>query len=78
MSDSISPLTSRSLTSQLRDEAEVVVDCGEDHVGGVTGAALEIAAAEMALVLHVADHRLDRGAATEFALGPRCRQILFV
>ena len=29
--------------------------CGEDGVGGIAGIALEIAAAEMAVGLHVAD-----------------------
>ena len=45
-----------------------MADGGEDGVGGVAGAALEIAAAEMALGLHVADHGLDGGAASQFAL----------
>ena len=44
------------------DEAEVVADGGEDDVGGVALAALEIASPEMALGLHVADHRFDGGA----------------
>ena len=48
-------------------EAEVVTDGGEDDVGGVAFAALEIASPEMALGLHVADHRFDGGAPSEFA-----------
>ena len=41
---------------------------GEDGVGGVTGGSLEIAAAEMALGLHVSDDGFDGGAAEQFAL----------
>lgn len=40
-------------------QAEVVTRCGEDCVGGVAVSALEIAAPEMSLVLHVADDGLD-------------------
>ena len=43
-------------------------DRGEDCVGGVALAAFEIAAAEMAVGLHVSDHGFDGGAAFEFAL----------
>ena len=50
------------------DEAEVVADGGEDDVGGVALAAFEVAAAEMAVSLHVADHGFDGGAASQFAL----------
>ena len=41
---------------------------GEDCVGGVALAAFEIAAAEMAVCLHVSDHGFDGGAAFELAL----------
>ena len=41
---------------------------GEDCVGGVAFAAFEIAAAEMAVGLHVSDHGFDGGAAFELAL----------
>jgi hypothetical protein len=44
-----------------------VADGAEDGVGGVTMAAFEIAAAEMTFCLHVSDHRLDGGAASELA-----------
>ena len=50
------------------DEAEVVPDCGEDGVGGITFLALEVAAAEVAIGLHVSDHGFDSGAAFELAL----------
>lgn len=50
------------------NEAEVVADRREDDVGGVAVAAFEPAAAEMAFVLHVSDHRLDGGAASELPL----------
>ena len=43
-------------------------DRGEDCVGGVALAAFEIAAAEMAVGLHVSDHGFDGGAAFELAL----------
>jgi len=41
------------------DEAEVVADGGEDDVGGIALAALEMAATEVPIGLHVADHGLD-------------------
>ena len=44
-----------------------MADSGEDGVGGIALAAFEIAAAEMAIHLHVADHGLDGGAATQLA-----------
>lgn len=47
---------------------EVVADGGEDGVGGVACRSLEIAAVEMALGLHVADHRLNGGPASQLAL----------
>jgi len=40
-----------------------VADGGEDDVGGVAGAAFEIAAAEVTFGLQVADDGLDGGAA---------------
>ena len=43
-------------------------DCGEDGVGGITFLALEVAAAEVAIGLHVSDHGFDSGAAFELAL----------
>ena len=49
------------------DEAEVVADSGENGVGRIALAAFEIAAAEMAIHLHVPDHSLDGGAATQLA-----------
>jgi hypothetical protein len=45
-----------------------VADGGEEGVGLVAGIAFEEVAAEMAVVLHVADHRLDRGSTPELAL----------
>ena len=44
-----------------------MADGGEDGVGGISGGSLEIAAAKMAVGLHVADHGLDGGAASQFA-----------
>ena len=41
------------------DETEIVSDGGKDDVSGVACATFEIAAAEMALVLHVPDDGLD-------------------
>jgi hypothetical protein len=38
---------------------EVVADGGEDDVGRIALAPLEMTAAEMAIGLHVTDHRLD-------------------
>ena len=42
---------------------------GEDAVGGIALAALEMAAAEVTVGLHVSDHGLDGAAASQFALG---------
>jgi hypothetical protein len=39
----------------------------EDSIGGVAGAAFEMAAAEMALGFHVSDHGFDGGAASQLA-----------
>ena len=41
------------------DEPEVVYRSGEDCVCGIAGTALEAAASEMALFLHVADKGFD-------------------
>jgi hypothetical protein len=46
----------------------VVASGAEDGIGGITGMSLEIAAAEMALGFHMADHRPDCGAASQLAL----------
>ena len=50
------------------DAAEVVADGGEDDVGGIAGAAFEVAAAEVAFGLQVSDDGLDGGAAAQLAL----------
>lgn len=50
------------------DTAKVVTDDREDGVGGVPSAAFQIAAAEVTLSLEVADHGLDGGVASQFAL----------
>lgn len=53
---------------QPREDApEVVPDGGEDGVGGIAGTAFEIAAAEVTLGFHVADHGLDGGSSPQFA-----------
>lgn len=44
-----------------------MADGGEDDVDGVTLTALEMAAAEMPIALHVADDRLDGWAAAQLA-----------
>lgn len=41
---------------------------GEGDVGGITLAALEVAAAEVAFSFHMPDHRFDGGAASQLAL----------
>ena len=46
----------------------MVADGGEDGVGGVTGGSFEIAAPEVTLCFHMADHGLDGGAAPQLAL----------
>src|SRR4029079_337803 len=50
------------------EQAEVVADCGKDSVGGITVSALEIAAAEMAVVLHVTDDGFDGRSTSQLAL----------
>jgi hypothetical protein len=44
-----------------------VADGGEDDVGGIAFATLKIAAAEVAICLHVPDHGLDGGATSQLA-----------
>ena len=44
-----------------------MADSGQDGVGGIAGMALEVAAAEVAFFLHVADERLDGGAPTQLS-----------
>ena len=50
-----------------------MADSGEDGIGGVSGTTFEIAAAEVTLGLHVADHGFDGGSAAEFAICRRRR-----
>ena len=45
-----------------------MADGGEDDVGGVAGAAFEVAAPEVAFGLQVSDDGLDGGAAAQLAL----------
>ena len=45
-----------------------MADGGEDDVGGIAFAALEMAAAEVTIGLHVSDHGLSGAAASQFAL----------
>lgn len=45
-----------------------MADGGEDGGGGIAGAAFELAAAEVALGLHVADDWLDGGSTSQLAL----------
>ena len=56
------------------DETEIVSDGGKDDVS-VACATFEIAAAEMALVLHVPDDGLDGRAAPELAFDERTRRV---
>ena len=58
----------RKKALQPGEETEIVSDGGKDDVSGVACATFEIAAAEMALVLHVPDDGLDGRAASELAL----------
>jgi hypothetical protein len=44
-----------------------VADRGEDNIGGITRAILEMAAAQVSVGLHVADHGFDGGSSPEFA-----------
>jgi hypothetical protein len=57
----------QKLTQSGEDEAEVVTGGGEDGVGGIAGAALEMAAAEVTVGLHVADHGFDGGSASDMS-----------
>ena len=45
-----------------------MADGGEHDVGGIAGAAFEVAAAEVTFSLEVSDDRLDGGAAAQLAL----------
>ena len=45
-----------------------MADGGQDGVGGIAGMALEVAAAEMTLFLHMADEGFDGGSSSELAL----------
>jgi len=45
-----------------------VADSEEDGVGGIASTTLEVAAAEVALGFHVADHGFDRGSTSQLAL----------
>ena len=45
-----------------------MADSGEDDVGGVALAALEVAAAEVSVSLHVANNGFDGRMAAQFAL----------
>jgi hypothetical protein len=58
----------QKLSQPGEDEAEVVASGGEDGVGGVAVAAVEMAAAEVTVGLHVTDHGSDGAAASELAL----------
>jgi hypothetical protein len=58
----------QKFSQPCEDEAEVVSDGGEDGVCGIAIAALEVAAAEMPVGLHVADHGFDGGAPSQLAL----------
>ena len=57
----------QKLSQPCEDEAEIVADGGEDGIGGISGSAFEMAAAEVSFGLHVADHGFDGGSAAEFA-----------
>ena len=57
--------TDSRVPQPCEDAAEVVADGGEDDVGGIAGAALEIAAAEVTFGLQVA---LGGGSASQLAL----------
>jgi hypothetical protein len=49
------------------DAAEVVSDGGEYGIGSVSGATFWLAAAEVTLGLHLTDHGLDGGPASQLA-----------
>jgi len=51
------------ISQPCEDAAEVVADGREDDVGGIAGAAFEVAAAEVTFGLQVSDDGLDGGAA---------------
>ena len=52
----------------LEDEAEAVADGGQHGVGMVAVSSVEAIAVEMAVCLHMADHRLDGGPSPELLL----------
>ena len=57
--------------SQSREDAsEFVANGGEDGLCGIAGAALEVAGAELAFLLHVTDEGFDGAAALQFAFAP--------
>ena len=58
----------QKFSEPCEDEAEVVANGGEDGVCGIAIEALEVAAAEMAVVLHVTDDGFDGGAPSQLAL----------
>ena len=49
----------QKLSQPCEDEAEIVADGGEDGIGGISGSAFEMAAAEVSVGLQVSDHGLD-------------------
>ena len=58
----------QKFSQPCEDEAKVVADGGEDGVCGIAIAALKVAAAEMPVGFHVADHGFDGGAPSQLAL----------
>src|SRR4029079_4119517 len=50
------------------NQAEVVANCAQNRVGRIAFAALEIAAAEVAVGFHMSDDCFDRGATSQLAL----------
>ena len=55
------------LLQPAQKEGEVVAGGGEDDVSAVAAAAVEVIAADAVLGLHLADDRLDGGAAFHLA-----------
>lgn len=58
----------RKKPQAAEDQAEVVAGGGEDGIGLVAGAALQVISPEVTIALRVADHRLHGGAASELLL----------
>jgi len=56
------------LSEPGEDAAEIVTDGWADDIGGIAGAAFEVAAAEVTSGLQVPDDGLDGGAAAQFAV----------